>query len=188
MGRTKAMAQTLVCSTCGTINRPTARFCLSCGSSFGSVCAHCGTRNRPTAQFCIQCGFRLGAPLLQNRYQVQCPLAQGGMGAVYLAEDIQLFNRRCVVKAMLTHHLSPADKAEAERNFRREAALLASLRHPSIPHIYDYFIDGDHYYLVMEYVEGESLADRMTRSGPLPEDAEADRAQLRDCPVMWRRW
>jgi len=106
---------------------------------------------------------------LQNRYQVLRPLAQGGMGAVYQAEDTQLFHRRCVVKEMLTRHLSPAEKAEAERNFRREAALLASLRHPSIPQIYEYFVEGDRYYLVMEYVEGESLAERMARSGPLSE-------------------
>jgi len=163
------MTQTVLCPHCGTANRPAARFCQGCGSSLGLPCPHCGTRNRPTAQFCMGCGVRLGAPLLQNRYQVQHALAQGGMSAVYQAADTQLFNRRCVVKAMLTHHLSPAERAEAERNFRREAALLASLHHPSIPQIYEYFIDGDRYYLIMEYVEGESLADRTARSGPLPE-------------------
>ncbi|HID65238.1 MAG TPA: hypothetical protein EYP49_21180 [Anaerolineae bacterium] len=177
------MMQTFLCPTCGTANRPTARFCQSCGSSLGLHCPHCGARNRSMAQFCQQCGLRLGAPLLQNRYQVLRPLAQGGMGTVYQAEDTQLFKRRCVVKEMLTHHLSPADRAEAERNFRREAALLATLRHPSIPQIYEYFVEGDRYYLVMEYVEGESLADRMARSGPLPE-AEVFRYAAQICDVL----
>ena len=175
--------QTFLCPICGTTNRPTARFCQSCGGSLGLFCAGCGTRNRLTARFCGQCGLRLGAPLLQNRYQVQRSLARGGMGAVYQAEDTQLFNRRCVVKEMLTGHLSPADKAEAERNFRREAALLASLRHPGIPQIYEYFIEGDRYYLVMEYVEGDSLADLMARSGPLPE-AEVLRYAAQICDVL----
>ena len=160
-----------------------ARFCQGCGSSLDLFCARCGARNRSTAQFCQRCGARLGAPLLQNRYQVRRPLAQGGMGAVYQAEDTQLFNRRCVVKEMLTRHLSPADRAEAERNFRREAELLASLRHPSIPQIYEYFIEGDRYYLVMEYVEGESLAERMARAGPLPK-AEVLRYAAQVCDAL----
>lgn len=175
--------QALLCPTCGTTNRLTARFCQGCGGSLGLPCARCGARNRPTAQFCGRCGFRLRVPLLQNRYQVRRSLAQGGMGAVYQAEDTQLFNRRCVVKEMLTGHLSPADKAEAERNFQREAELLASLRHPSIPQIYEYFIEGDRYYLVMEYVEGDSLANRMVRSGPLPE-AEVLRYAAQICDVL----
>jgi serine/threonine protein kinase len=177
------MMQTFLCPTCGTANRPTARFCQSCGGSLSLHCPHCGARNRSMAQFCQQCGLRLGAPLLQKRYQVLRPLAQGGMGAVYQAEDTQLFNRRCVVKEMLTHHLSPPDRAEAERNFRREAALLASLRHPSIPQIYEYFVEGNRYYLVMEYVEGESLAEQMTRSGSLPE-AEVLRYAAQICDVL----
>lgn len=175
--------QTFLCPTCGTANRPTARFCRGCGGSLGLPCPRCGARNRPTAQFCQQCGLRLRAPLLQKRYQVLRPLAQGGMGAVYQAEDTQLFKRRCVVKEMLTHHLSPAEKAEAERNFRREAALLASLRHPSIPQIYEYFVEGNRYYLVMEYVEGDSLAERMARSAPLPE-AEVLRYAAQICDVL----
>jgi serine/threonine protein kinase len=175
--------QAFVCPTCGTANRLTARFCQRCGSSLGLPCARCGARNRPTARFCGRCGFRLRVPLLQNRYQVRRSLAQGGMGAVYQAEDTQLFNRHCVVKEMLTGHLSPADKAEAERNFKREAELLASLRHPSIPQIYEYFIEGDRYSLVMEYVEGDSLADRMARSSPLPE-AEVLRYAAQICDVL----
>ena len=97
------------CPSCGTGNRPGASFCQRCGRSLVLLCAHCNTYNRPTAQFCVQCGFRLRSLVLQNRYRVQQPLARGGMGAVYLAEDIQLFGRSCVVKEMHTRHLSPAD-------------------------------------------------------------------------------
>ena len=175
--------QTSLCPICGISNRPTARFCRSCGRRLDLFCAACGTHNRSTAQFCRQCGLRLGAPLLQNRYQVRRSLAKGGMGAVYQAEDTQLFHRRCVVKEMSTSHLSPDDRAEAERNFRREAELLASLHHPGIPQIYEYFIEGDRYCLVMEYVEGDNLANLMARSGSLPE-AEVLRYALQICDVL----
>lgn len=175
--------QTYPCPDCGTANRPTARFCHRCGSSLGLSCARCGALNRPSSQFCKQCGFPLGGSLLRNRYQVQGLLARGGMGAVYQARDTQLFNRRCVVKEMLTRHLPPADKAEAERNFRREAELLASLSHPSIPQIYEYFIKGNRYYLIMEYVEGDSLAGRMTRSVLLGQD-EVLRHAAQICDVL----
>jgi serine/threonine protein kinase len=74
-----------------------------------------------------------------------------------------------VVKEMLTQHLPPADKTEAERNFEREARMLAALSHPSIPRIYEYFIEDDRFYLVMEYIEGESLAGRVARANPLSE-------------------
>lgn len=158
------------CPGCGQANRPGARFCRICGAALEWACVRCSALNRPAAAFCAQCGMKREMWLLQNRYLVTSALGQGGMGAVYLAEDMQLFNRRCVVKEMLVGHLSPADRAEAKRNFQREAALLAALRHPSIPQIYDYFVDANRYFLVMEYVEGESLAARVARGGPLLEN------------------
>ena len=167
------------CATCGTTNRLGAGFCRGCGRRLpvpapaGLVaCVHCSHPNRPTAQFCSGCGSLrgLGALSLRGRYQVQRPLARGGMGAVYLAADTELFGRLCVVKELHARGLSPADQAEAERNFRREAEVLAALRHPSIPQIYDYFITDERYYLVMEYIEGENLAERVGRQGLLPPD------------------
>ena len=108
--------------------------------------------------------------LLYGRYRVLKKLAEGGMGAVYLAEDAQLFGRQCVVKEMLPNYTSPADKLEAENKFRREAELLANLNHPGVPQVYQYFVEQDRYYLVMQFVEGENLEERlMQQGGPLPE-------------------
>ncbi|HID65244.1 MAG TPA: hypothetical protein EYP49_21210 [Anaerolineae bacterium] len=155
------------------------------------TCPVCGAPNRDDARFCVLCGALLMpdisvasyqqtlAPqtLLRNRYLIRKLLGQGGMGAVYLAEDQQVFNRLCVVKEMLPYYTTPTERLQAQRNFQREARLLASLRHPGIPQFYDYFIDGGRYYLVMEWVEGENLEERMARQGgPLPESEVLDYA------------
>jgi len=149
-------------------------------------CTICGGENTDAAKFCNKCGAPLaaGAPvrppprqptlslqsLLHNRYLIRKLLGQGGMGAVYLAEDQQVFNRLCVVKEMLPYYTTPAERQQAEHSFEREARLLASLRNPGLPQVYDYFIESNRYYLAMEWVEGENLEERMARlGGPLPE-------------------
>jgi tRNA A-37 threonylcarbamoyl transferase component Bud32 len=146
-------------------------------------CNACGGENTDAAKFCSKCGAPLAAgtppprqptlplqSLLHNRYLIRKLLGQGGMGAVYLAEDQQVFNRLCVVKEMLPFYTTPAERQQAEHNFQREARLLANLRNPGLPQVYDYFTESNRYYLVMEWVEGENLEDRMARLGaPLPE-------------------
>jgi len=140
------------------------------------ICPYCQQQNRNTAKICIQCGKPLGSgsavglgPILQGRYRLLRKLGQGGMGAVYLAEDTQLFGRQWVVKEMLPP-TDPADQREVGKNFQREAEVLAELRHPRIPAITHYFSEGGRYYLVMEWVDGEDLEKRLERhGGPLPE-------------------
>jgi hypothetical protein len=71
---------------------------------------------------------------------------------------------------MLPYYSTPDEKAEAEAKFEREARLLANLRHPSIPQVYDYFIEQNRYYLVMEFVDGDNLEEKLDKSGGrLPE-------------------
>ena len=156
-------------------------------------CPACGGENTDTARFCSKCaaplvpGAALPPPprqqtlalqtLLRNRYLIRKLLGQGGMGAVYLAEDQQVFNRLCVVKEMLPYYTTPAERQQAEQNFQREARLLSTLRNPGIPQVYDYFIEGSRYYLVMEWVEGENLEERLARQGGrLPESEVRDHA------------
>jgi serine/threonine protein kinase len=102
-------------------------------------------------------------------------LGQGGMGAVYLAQDHNAFNRRCVIKEMLPYYSNPAEKLKAEKDFEREARVLATLRFDGAPQVYEYFIESGKYYLVMEFVEGENLEDRATQlGGRLPADEAID--------------
>jgi serine/threonine-protein kinase len=100
-----------------------------------------------------------------GRYRRIRRIGTGGMARVFLAED-EVLGRQVAVK-----QLPSAAPEEALRRFRREARLGASLNHPNIVAIFDSVIDEDSVLIVMEYVEGESLADRMRR-GRL-EDAEA---------------
>lgn len=94
--------------------------------------------------------------ILNQRYRIEGQLGKGGMGAVYLAHDITL-DIKVAVKENL--NLNP----ESERQFRREARLLATLRHPHLPRVTDHFILEDRQYLVMDYIEGADLSTRVAR-------------------------
>jgi serine/threonine protein kinase len=95
------------------------------------------------------------------------------MGAVYLAKDMELFERLCVVKQMRPFFATQSERRKAEQDFQREAEVLARLNqpgHPRIPEVYGYFVEGSDQYLVMKYIEGESLERRVVRlKGPLSE-------------------
>lgn len=95
--------------------------------------------------------------LLKERYQVLQELGHGGMGAVFLAQDVQLGRRLVALKEMSQNNLSPADLQLAVETFKREAYLLAGLQHPNLPSIHDYFEQAGHWYLVMSFIQGESL-------------------------------
>ncbi len=108
--------------------------------------------------------MRAGVTLHAGRYRLREKLGQGGMGSVYLAEDTLLPGRLVAVKE------NADTSAAAQSQFKREALLLARLRHPNLPQVMDYFIEADgKQYLVMDYVPGENLLELMRqRQGPLP--------------------
>jgi len=130
-----------------------------------AACIRCGAPLRPNAKFCNRCGMPL-AGLQGGRYRIVRQLGRGGMGAVYMAEDRELFGRPCVIKEMLNIYLSPADRLRAEQDFRREAELLAHLNqpgHPNIPEIYGHFVESGRHYLVMKYIAGQNLEERLAQ-------------------------
>jgi len=96
-------------------------------------------------------------------YEVHSPLGAGGMGEVYRARDTRL-NRTVAIK-ILPAHLS--DNPEAKQRFEREARVISSLNHANICTLHDVGHQNGIDYLVMEFLEGETLADRLVR-GPLP--------------------
>jgi serine/threonine protein kinase len=102
--------------------------------------------------------------LLNNRYRIVEILGQGGMGSVYRALDEHL-DIEVAVKDNLFQ------SAEYARQFHREAKIMAQLRHSGLPRVTDHFVlEGQGQYLVMDYIEGEDLRQRMDRLGPLPEE------------------
>lgn len=97
--------------------------------------------------------------VLQNRYRILGVIGVGGMGAVYQARDqhFQDVTRLCAVKEMINLQSDQGLREQTLRNFKREAELLATLSHPAIPQIFDFFSFGDRAYLVMEFIQGKDL-------------------------------
>ncbi len=103
--------------------------------------------------------------VLQDRYRIVEALGGGGMGQVYLAEDTRLADKPCALKELNPDpHATPEEQTQAAQQFRREAAILAHLDHPNLPNVYDYFEEAEHFYLVMDYIEGEALSDYLEKS------------------------
>ena len=96
---------------------------------------------------------------LVKRYHIQEVIGVGGMGSVYRARDLHFPNvtKLVAVKEMINMAPDPLVRQTIVQNFEREANLLATLNHPSIPRIYDYFTEEDRSYLVLEFIHGKDL-------------------------------
>ena len=102
--------------------------------------------------------------ILHDRYRVVKLLGQGGFGAVYRAWDLNL-QRPCAIKENME------TAAESQEQFQREARMLSNLTHTNLPRVTDYFIiPGQGQYLVMDFIDGQDLQDKIDQAGgPLPE-------------------
>jgi len=149
-------------------------------------CPNCKAGNAEDARFCGSCGHTLAATEASNpkiaatgigeapsligreiagRYRVQAKLGEGGMGAVYKAEQISL-KRQCAVKLLRPE---VAGSQMLLRRFNAEAELVAKLSHPNTVNIYDFGQDSDGtLFIAMEFIEGKSLRDVIHQEAPLP--------------------
>ena len=103
---------------------------------------------------------------LGAQFQIVRELGRGGMGVVFLARDIAL--HRLVAIKVLRYEFTESD--EHRERFRREARMTARLSHPNIVPVHSFGEVDDLVYIVMKYVHGESLAERMRRDGRIPAD------------------
>jgi len=155
------------CDNCGAANRSGNMFCTYCGTTLlggppsqqtvpARVVSRTATGYLPTQQ------------LLKQRYRILRRLGQGGMGAVYLAVDTLFGGQERAIKEMsLSSYNTPQELAEATEAFKREAMILVKLSHPHLPQVYDYFDDNGRSYLVMDFIQGETLEERLDRVGTL---------------------
>ena len=164
-----------ICPNCGWSNREDARFCSSCATSLAQelVCHACGTRHAPTARFCHQCGIPLAGirslagpgtgmlspqSMLAGRYIIVQKVGQGGMAAVYKATDTRLGHNIVAIKEMSDAAITdPSEKQQARQAFEQEAQMLARLNHPNLPRVTDHFSERGKQYLVMDFIEGQTL-------------------------------
>jgi serine/threonine protein kinase len=100
--------------------------------------------------------------ILRDRYKIRRIIGQGGMGSIYLAEDIRLEGRQCALKEVQHESSLPEDTLrQAREQFLFEAQILARLDHPNLPKVSDFFSDENREYLVMDFVPGEDLRTLM---------------------------
>ena len=104
--------------------------------------------------------------LLDNRYRIVDKIGVGGMADVYLGEDT-LLGRQVAIKVL---HANFANDDEFVTRFKREAQAAGKLNHPNIVNMYDVGFDQNLHYIVMEYVDGETLKKYITRHGRLSID------------------
>ncbi len=116
--------------------------------------------------------------LLKDRYRIAGPIGQGGMGAVYRAEDTLLSGRICAVKEIAPEpDIGDDALAQLQEQFRQEASVLARLDHPNLPKVSDYFTHNGREYLVMDYVPGHDLRE-------LADDALSENRFLEESQVL----
>ncbi|HXF04672.1 MAG TPA: protein kinase [Blastocatellia bacterium] len=174
------------------------RFCVRCGAPLEPedlFCGECGTRqpggigrSRPPVAGPEPVAASMAqlppGTLLQNRYEIIRRIGGGGMGNVYQAYDRNLGDALRAVKEMMEMFSDPALREKSIEDFRREATLLASLKHPSIPIIYDHFVEGGRYYLVMEYISGGDLATRQKLVGGKFDEVTVTMWAIQICDVL----
>ena len=131
-------------------------------------------------------GRLMEGALLQGRYRILGVLGAGGMSTVYKAQDLHFpkVQRLCAIKEMTNTATDPQVRAMVVRNFEREAGILATLNHPAIPQVYDYFSEGDYSYLVLEFIQGRDLEVLLGETeGFLPE-AQVVNWAIQICDVL----
>ncbi len=198
---------TKICTSCGASNQDASKFCGQCGAALpsGSLCSNCGTANKPTARFCVSCGTSLtSAPsppasvatnlgtgmlapqsILAGKYIIQQKIGQGGMGAVYKVIDTNPQPQVWAVKEMSDAAITGTmSKQQAITAFQQEARLLQQLSHSGIPKVVDYFTQTNRHFLVMEFVEGETLEQRLHQQGRACSEADVVSWGQQLCEVL----
>jgi serine/threonine protein kinase, bacterial len=148
------------------------------------ICLHCGKQHKDTARFCPTTGKLIASPVsmsvapdpyagmtgrllpnsyLNNRYMVQTKVGQGGMAAVYRAIDTRTHAVLAIKEMSDSFSGSTQEHTMAVINFEREATLLSRLRHPNLPLVMDMFLENNKHYLVMEYVDGITLGEYLSK-------------------------
>lgn len=103
--------------------------------------------------------------VLHNRYRIKRVIGQGGMGSIYLADDLRLEGRLCALKEVEHDRSLSSDLLkQAREQFQREATVLARLDHPNLPKVSDFFSTAGREYLVMDFIPGKDLRTLMNEA------------------------
>jgi serine/threonine protein kinase len=174
-----------LCERCGFQNRSGAQRCSNCGSDYdGRSCPYCYTALRFGQRCCSVCGRLtipatlvphsplLGISVRQGRYDIKRVLKSREETRVttMVASDSRAGGKEVVLKRWECTDFPLERRARELAYYDRASEVLAHLRHPLVPSVLERFAEGRHYYLVLSYVDGESLEDRLQKLlRPLPE-------------------
>src|SRR5215472_8990486 len=167
------MTAALFCDECGAALPAQATSCAVCHHSFGAAPSAPpvpGVRaSLPPSPAASAAALRPGM-LFAQRYRILEKVGEGGFGVTYKAEDLDHHRWLVAIKQISLSRLSPREMIEATDSFNREVEYLSRLKYENIPRIYDYFTDPGHWYVVMDYIAGETLEDKLkkARGGRFP--------------------
>lgn len=159
-------SSSIYCKVCGAANAVQATHCFACSEPLSSAPATSRGRTNPLT------GLLLPEVIIQNRYRILEVISEENVNTVYKAEDRQLGNRMVMLKEIGRNTLSTQDALEEIEASKREMLLLAELVHPNLPRVYDYFVEDQRWYFVMDALEGETLEDYLRRRKYRPLPAE----------------
>jgi len=181
----KLALQRYVCQQCGYQNRSGARRCSACGAEYDHRrCPYCDAPGRFGQRCCATCGRLVSSPTIvlhsplsgvnvrQERYTIKHVLknSEETRVTVAIASDTKANGQRVVLKRWECTDLPLARRAKELVYYERATEVLARLRHPLVPRVLDRFAEGKYYYLVLAYIDGESLEERLLKFlKPLPE-------------------
>ena len=164
------------CNECGAANAADALYCFACNQLIDTSTAQPVLQTSATqvpSPVVIQSAAPalsvIATPLLNNRYEIIREVGQGGFGVVYKAIDTHSKSqlRQVAIKQINLSSLKPRQIIEVTDSYNREVTLLSRLSHNNLPHIYDHFTDPEHWYLVMDYIQGETLEEHLQQIGHL---------------------
>lgn len=174
-------SQEFFCEECGAANSADASHCVACQQPLAHSPASLPAPVRPVivspppaAEVIAQAtpppassaSVDILSPgtLLHKRYAIECAIGQGGYSVVYRARDTRRYGRRVALKQINLRNLTARQVIDATETFNREILLLPTLKHKGIPRYYGHFTDPEHWYLVMEYIKGQTLEDYLQKS------------------------
>jgi len=166
-GTVVAMSSDLFCDECGAALPAQTTSCAVCRHYFGAVLPSQPVQATGAAlppSLAAPAGALRPGMLFVQRYRILDKVGEGGFGVTYKAEDLDHHRWLVAIKQITLSLLTPQQMIEVTDTFNREVGYLSRLKHDSIPRIYDHFTDPDHWYIVMDYIAGETLEDKLKQA------------------------
>ncbi len=140
----------------------------------------------PTSYLSKEATTLAPATVIQARYKIDRVVGLGGMGAVYRVRDLRFKDvaKHHALKEMIIKFADTLDQQARIRNFEHEANLLASLNHPLIPKVYDFFTDINRAYLVLEFIQGKNLEDVLLETPGFLDERQVGEWAIQICEVL----